>query len=283
MAKVHAPFPMTRTMAGLTFYMMDGVNYVRTKSSLTRKRVLKSPNFRKTRFYAGLMSQASTIGSVIYQALPQNWRQGWMYRAFTGEAMQMLKEGQTVEQTTTVLWKRYVEAINHRGEDLANKLQDAVASASKPPKGRRKKTDPGAKRLEPYSELLAEASKIASLIYQSLPAETRKFAMYQACVSEAMRVLQAGKKDAKNQFNMPQCIPSYTDDASQGVSSPDEPLMQVPSDVATARIIKRSFTNIKKAGKLPMKNRLFYIPPVGNSSSKGFAKSGRHRFRVVSG
>ena len=83
---------MTSTIGDLTFYMMDGVNYVRIKSSLTRKRVLKSPDFRKTRLYAGFMARASKIGSVIYQALPHDWRQGWMYRAFTGEALQLLKK-----------------------------------------------------------------------------------------------------------------------------------------------------------------------------------------------
>src|SRR3990170_2391101 len=139
MAKVHGPFPMARTMGDLTFYMMGGVNYVRKKSRLSRKRVLKTPNFRKTRVYAELMSQASKIGSVIYQALPPGWRQGWMYRAFTGEAMQMLKEGREVEETTRLMWERYVEAINHHGEDLCGRLKDAVYSATQPPRGRRKK------------------------------------------------------------------------------------------------------------------------------------------------
>ena len=158
MMKVTAPFLVARTMDCLTFYMMDGVNYARKKSSLTRKQVLKSPNFRKTRLYAGLMSQASKIGSVIYQALPPDWRQGWMYRAFTGEAMQMLKEERTVEETTRSMWERYVEVINHDREYMGGKLQDAVYSAAQPPRGRRKKPDPRVERLKPYSDLLAEAS-----------------------------------------------------------------------------------------------------------------------------
>ena len=178
-------------MDGYTFYMMGGVNYVRKKSRLTRKRVLTSPNFRKTRSYAGLMSQASRIGSVIYQALPHDWRQGWMYRAFTGEALPMLKEGRTVEETTRLMWERYVEAINHHGEDLSGRLQDAVYLAAQPPRGRRKKADPQVERLKPYSDLLVEASKMASEVYQSLPVEQRKFALYQACVGEAMRLLKA--------------------------------------------------------------------------------------------
>lgn len=48
MAKLRAPFPVIMTIDDLTFYMMDGVNYTRTKSSLTRKQVLKTPHFRKT-------------------------------------------------------------------------------------------------------------------------------------------------------------------------------------------------------------------------------------------
>jgi hypothetical protein len=36
MAEVFAPFPIQRTMCNLTCYMMEGRNFVRTKSSLTR-------------------------------------------------------------------------------------------------------------------------------------------------------------------------------------------------------------------------------------------------------
>lgn len=169
MPKITGAFPLARTRGGLTFYLMGGVNYVRVKSSLTRKRVLKSPQFRKTRMYADLMSQASRIGSVIYQALPQGWRQAWMYRAFTGEAMQFLKEGKPPHETTTILWKRYVEAVNQQGEDMTGRLQAAIASAAATPKGKRKKADPRVARLKPHSDLLVEASKMASLTYQSLP------------------------------------------------------------------------------------------------------------------
>jgi hypothetical protein len=37
------------------------------------------------------MAKASTIGSMVYNALPAHWRQFWMYQAFTGEALKMLK------------------------------------------------------------------------------------------------------------------------------------------------------------------------------------------------
>ena len=73
MAEAFAPFRIQRTIGNLTFYMMEGRNFVRKKSSLTRH-------------FAGLMAKASKIGSHVYNALPEYWRQGWMYRSFTGEA-----------------------------------------------------------------------------------------------------------------------------------------------------------------------------------------------------
>ena len=98
MAEVFAPFRIERTMCSLTFYMMEGRNFVRKKSALTRRKVLHSPQFKNTRHFAGLMGRASKIGSQVYNALPEYWRQGWMYRSFTGEAYTMLTTGKREEE-----------------------------------------------------------------------------------------------------------------------------------------------------------------------------------------
>ncbi len=92
MAEHFAPFPIQRTMCNLTFYVMEGRNFVRKKSSLTRRKVLYSPRFARTRHNAGIMAKASAIGSQVYNALPEYWRQGWMFRSFTGEAYKMLRK-----------------------------------------------------------------------------------------------------------------------------------------------------------------------------------------------
>ena len=277
MAKVHAPFPMTRTMGGLTFYMMDGVNYVRTKSSLTRKTVLKSAAFRKTRQYAGMMSQASRIGSVIYQALPGNWRQGWMYRAFTGEAMQFLKEGRSVQESTRLLWTRYVEAINHHGADLGEKLEAAVDSPAATHRGTRKKKDPRVKRLKPYSDMLTEASKMASALYQSLPVEERKFSLYRVCVSEAMRLLQSEQSKSEQVLRCP--APAAV---GQSPSTPVEPMAQ-DSTGMTQKLAAhaRSFTNTKKPNRSTGKVPLFHIPLFDATLSKAGTRRRRHRRSIA--
>ena len=80
MAENVGPFKLQRTIGKLTFYMMEGRNFVRKKSSLTRRKVLYSPQFARTRHNAGFMGKASKIGSAVYNALPESWRQGWMYQ-----------------------------------------------------------------------------------------------------------------------------------------------------------------------------------------------------------
>jgi len=98
------------TIDDMTFYRMEGKYYARGKSSLTSKRVKTSPEFRRTMFNAGLLARASKIGRVIYKALPPRWRQYWMYRSFTGEALLLLKHNPyTEQQVTQMLWDCYVK------------------------------------------------------------------------------------------------------------------------------------------------------------------------------
>lgn len=76
----------------------------------TRKRILKDPRFAEFRKCSKRMAKASKIGSAVYKALPEDFRQFWMYRAFVGEALTMLKDQQlTGEEVMEVLFKTYVE------------------------------------------------------------------------------------------------------------------------------------------------------------------------------
>jgi hypothetical protein len=59
--------------------------------------------------HAALLGRASKIASGIYKALPRDFRQQWMYRSFTGEAVQLLKAGKTDEEVSLQLRKTYVE------------------------------------------------------------------------------------------------------------------------------------------------------------------------------
>ena len=109
MAKQCGPIFLECTWDDLTFYKMDGKYYVRKKSRLTREKVLTHKAFHKTRRYASLLVTASKIASSIYSDLPIHWRQFWMFRDFTGEALTMLDNGAIPQQAYDYLWQTYVE------------------------------------------------------------------------------------------------------------------------------------------------------------------------------
>lgn len=104
MAKQCGPLFFECTWDDLTFYKMDGKYYVRKKSCLTREKVLTHSAFQQTRFYAGRLVAASKIASSIYSDLPLHWRQFWMFRDFTGEAIVMLNSGSTPQEAYGYLW-----------------------------------------------------------------------------------------------------------------------------------------------------------------------------------
>jgi hypothetical protein len=200
MAEVFAPFRIERTICNLTFYMMDGRNFVREKSSLTKRKVLYSPQFKNTRHFAGLMGIASKIGSHVYSALPAYWRQGWMFRSFTGEAYSMLKKGNREEEILQVLYQRYVEEVVSRQP----KEEIKVPSLEPPKRAYRKlnsqywrnKTIKSNRRKArkaqtmQYAGLMAQASKIGSKLYARLPREYVGRSHYQYLTGLALKLLK---------------------------------------------------------------------------------------------
>ena len=200
MAEVFAPFPIQRTMCNLTFYMIEGRNFVRTKSSLTRRKVLYSAQFKNTRHFAGLMAKASKIGSQVYNALPEYWRQGWMYRSFTGEAYTMLKIGKKEEEIQKELYKRYVEELIGR-----QPKGEITIPSIEPPKRRYRKQNSEywknkslkSKRRKArkeqtmyYASLMAQASRIGSKLYRQLPCRYTGGGQYQYLTGLALKLLK---------------------------------------------------------------------------------------------
>jgi hypothetical protein len=136
------------TIDGVTYYKMLGEYYARKISCLTAEDVKNKPAFECTMMYAGLLGRASKIGSVIYQQLPENWRQFWMYRSFTGEAMKMLEGGATEQEALTYLWKTYVEYWEVRKTESpeVGKEELHVAKKRKPKRRVLKKQPKGSPR-----------------------------------------------------------------------------------------------------------------------------------------
>lgn len=98
-----------RRFGHVVFYRLPCGLICRSLNPHTRKRILKDPRFAAFRKCSKRMAKASKIGSAVYKALPEDFRQLWMYRAFVGEAMKMLKEGRTGEETLESLFNTYAE------------------------------------------------------------------------------------------------------------------------------------------------------------------------------
>jgi hypothetical protein len=199
MAEAFPPFPIERTIGNLTFYIMEGRNFVRKKSSLTRRKVLYSPQFKNTRHFAGLMAKASKIASCVYNALPDYWRQGWMYRSFTGEAYKMIKAGRKEAEIQQELLQRYVEPVVSKG-----KPETIITLPVQPKRSYRKSNDvywrrktlksirrkANRARLMHNAGLLGRASKVGSMLYRFLPRRDKHRGNYQQLTGWVMRLLK---------------------------------------------------------------------------------------------
>ena len=99
----------TGTIGNVTFYRMDGKQYSRAKSSLSRERVLTKPEFELTRKHAGQFGRASALASEIYQALPQTAQGRPIFRTIAGEAASLLYSGKEEQEVKDILFKKYIQ------------------------------------------------------------------------------------------------------------------------------------------------------------------------------
>ena len=76
MAKQIGEIKITGTVAGVTFYRMDGQYYARRKSSLDGTRVKKDPRFARTMQSAERLGRGSQLASRVYRSLPKD-QQGY--------------------------------------------------------------------------------------------------------------------------------------------------------------------------------------------------------------
>jgi hypothetical protein len=134
---------------------MYGKYYIRSRSSLTGKRVKKDPAFRKTMAYAALLANASHIASGVYVALPVQHKKLKLFRKLTGEAMTWLKYEWKEEDITAYLLKQY-------------------GGARLPVEGRVTKLRPSYRRSKP-----CVSSRKAPHLMKAIPGEPISFELYE--------------------------------------------------------------------------------------------------------
>jgi len=116
----------------LTFYKMNGEYFVRSKSSLTRKRVKRDACFKKTREFAAKLGKASSIASSVYKQLPEGWKLHSLYRKLTGVGFQLLKiADHTDDEVINHLWQ-YLRELGYMAEINYEEISPSTSTLQEP-------------------------------------------------------------------------------------------------------------------------------------------------------
>jgi hypothetical protein len=99
----------------ITCYKMFGQYFMRSKSSLTGKRVKKDKRFQRTMHNAGMMALASKWVTPVYNSLTEDWRCQDLQRKLVGIGVKLLHQGQTKEAVQEAVWDEVVR-LGYRTE-----------------------------------------------------------------------------------------------------------------------------------------------------------------------
>ncbi|AXY77957.1 hypothetical protein D3H65_29935 [Paraflavitalea soli] len=108
MARLTSTPSFIGTYGPVTVYFMFGKYYMRSRSSLTGKRVKKDPAFRKTMQYAALLAKASPIALKVYALVPLQYKKHKLRCKITGEVMTWLRYGWSATDIMEYLSNKYV-------------------------------------------------------------------------------------------------------------------------------------------------------------------------------
>ncbi len=162
MAKQTGILQIEGSVGGFTFWVENGVNYVKKKSSLSGKKVKTSPRFANTMRNARWMAAASTIASAVYRSLPRQSRELRMHRAFVGQALEMVRQGMTKEDILDEMRRRHAPLVGKEVEGVnENKeTKDLLSSA-----GKDERDDIAKKSPESLQQYVQWMNTSAALIY----------------------------------------------------------------------------------------------------------------------
>ena len=110
MAKQSGGLRITGTLGGLTFYESNGAYYVRSKTSLNKKRVMKDKAFEGSRARMKDFGLASQFCRSIYHSLPAKCKGQGIQQKMTGRAHGLFLEGRSQAEVKEILMKEFGES-----------------------------------------------------------------------------------------------------------------------------------------------------------------------------
>jgi hypothetical protein len=106
MAKQIGDIILVGTIDDITFYVMEGRGYARSKSTLTGKRVKRDPRFRRTMESAHRLGRGSQLASKVYRSLPRTDQVYVLFKELKRIAILAIKEGKEEADVMLLLEQR---------------------------------------------------------------------------------------------------------------------------------------------------------------------------------
>ena len=132
MAKQAGPVFIEGTLEDLTFYVVDGIGYVRKKSSLTGKRVKKDPKFARTMQSAERLKRGSQLASNVYRSLPKEQQVYSQFKALKSLAIRAICEGKSEAETMALLNQFFGNSTPKEKRPKVKAVKMVVARSFKP-------------------------------------------------------------------------------------------------------------------------------------------------------
>jgi len=103
MAKQAGDLFIEGTLDDLTFYKMNGIYYVRMKTSLTAKRFWKDKAFEGSRRSCNRFAKGNRLASAVFRLVLKEKRTPSLFPFLRTRAIALLKEGKPAEEVTGLL------------------------------------------------------------------------------------------------------------------------------------------------------------------------------------
>jgi hypothetical protein len=116
MAKQTGPIKFEGTIDNLTGYQVNGVHYLKKKSSVSRKRILTDKGYTNTRRNASWFAQAQKLAAGVYRELnlSQHDLKGIWY-PLRNRAQELVRKNVPAEEITGLLRKEFIEPVKKAG------------------------------------------------------------------------------------------------------------------------------------------------------------------------
>ena len=117
MAKQTGPIKFEGTIDNLTGYQVNGIHYLKKKSSVSRKRILTDKCYTNTRRNANWFAQAQKLAAGVYRELtPSQHDHKGIWYPLRNRAQELVRKNVPAKEIIRLLRKEFIEPVKKAGK-----------------------------------------------------------------------------------------------------------------------------------------------------------------------